>query len=453
MGNLLLRPLRLWVMYLPQLAACYLLGVLGRDVAIVLAARFGWNNSLVADLIMPFAGLCQLGSYVAMFLVIRQAIPALSDQSRRALGSIDLFAGVMVPFLAIYWAWRMFADDWIAFQARAEAYYRMGAVMQASLNNQPVDLDPGAIPVTSIVWGIVIGAFVLRFVLKRLQERLPKWVVFIRAYLDALWVFLVLTVAASNNVGILLNPTAWFKERRIVVWLDTSRAELFAHFKPLEVVWSVFSNALHIAFGGAAVPLIWLAIAGIVYGGGSTATWRGAARRVGGHHGAAVVAKVLPAQELIQKRLSVPESALTKSRELAMSQFGKFRPVADSARTILHGGIVAITLYVLLYLVLAYIDMTGSFYHPQPGPGYLVRWIAWFIGPQPEIFWKVALDVIVALCAALVMSLRICLIASTYAFCLERVEQEAAAAEALAAGPGPVLDYPSDAEFDTAAPH
>mgnify|MGYP000393834446 CR=1 FL=1 len=52
----LLRPLRLFVQYFPQLAAWYLLGVLGRDAAIELAAWAGHDNDVWASLIMPMAG-------------------------------------------------------------------------------------------------------------------------------------------------------------------------------------------------------------------------------------------------------------------------------------------------------------------------------------------------------------------------------------------------------------
>ncbi|MGC7298385.1 hypothetical protein RA988_17895, partial [Mycobacteroides abscessus subsp. massiliense] len=104
-GNLLLRPLRLWVMYLPQLAACYLLGLLGRNIVIELAAKYAWNNYLVVDLLMPFAGLARLGSIIAMFLVLRSAIPALAAMPKISLRNVDIFANIVLPFFVIYLAW------------------------------------------------------------------------------------------------------------------------------------------------------------------------------------------------------------------------------------------------------------------------------------------------------------------------------------------------------------
>jgi hypothetical protein len=76
----LLRPFALWWRYLPQLVALYLLGWLGREGAIELAAFVGWDNDVWASLIMPFAGIARLGSYVAMFLVLRPF--QLVDQPR-----------------------------------------------------------------------------------------------------------------------------------------------------------------------------------------------------------------------------------------------------------------------------------------------------------------------------------------------------------------------------------
>ncbi len=82
----------------------------------------GWDNDLWASLIMPFAGLARLGSYVAMFLVLRPAIPALAALPRRSARRIDVFSNVIVPFFAIYLAWKLFAEDWLAFEQRALDY-------------------------------------------------------------------------------------------------------------------------------------------------------------------------------------------------------------------------------------------------------------------------------------------------------------------------------------------
>lgn len=435
----MLRPLRLWVMYLPQLAACYLLGLLGRNIAIELAARFGSENYLWADLLMPFAGLARLGSIVAMFLVLRSAIPALAATPRASLKNLDLFANVVLPFFAIYLAWQMFADDWIAFSAKA------GHRREAThVPGDPIGFDPANLPVSNLVWYLIVGAFILRFAIKIkwIKERIPAWFVLIQVYLDALWVFLALTFSASKGVTLFLKPGEWFKERRIVMWAETTRAELFSHFRPLEIAWSFLTDALSTAFGGAGVPLIWLAIAGIVYGTSNRPSWRGVLRTVAGSQGDVLVDRLAPATERVQSRLSaVPDGARSKARELALSQFGRFRPIVDSARLVLHGGLVVLTGYVLLYLCLSWLDMADSFYRPQMQiGGYLTRGFAWLLGPHPDYFWTGVGPILAAISGILVATLRVCLIASVFAHCVERAESEMMSAPQP--DPDEVLDYP-----------
>lgn len=443
-GNLLLRPLRLWVMYLPQLAACYLLGLLGRNIVIELAAKFGWNNYLVVDLLMPFAGIVRLGSIVAMFLVLKSAIPVLAALPRVSLHNMDIFANIVLPFFVIYLAWKMFADDWLAFERHAQQYRGGPGDPGASL---------GHLPLTNAVWYLIVGAFIIRYLikLKWVKARTPSWFPLFQVYLDALWVFLALSFAASKGVTFFLNPTGWFKERRVVVWVEHMRAELFSHFRPLEIGWKLLTSVWDIAWGAAAVPLIWLAIAGIVYGSTNRASWRGVLRRVAGPQGDSFVDRLLPAHQRVQSGLSgISDQAKDKTKELALSQFGRARPIVDSARLVLHGGLITLSTYVLLYLCLSWLDMSDSFLRAQRQEGgYLTRGFAWVLGPHPAYFWDAVSPVLVALTGVLIGSLRVCLIASTFAHCVERAEAEIVEAENEAANSDKsadeIVDYPLDA--------
>ncbi|SKQ75383.1 hypothetical protein [Mycobacteroides abscessus] len=440
-GNLLLRPLRLWVMYLPQLAACYLLGLLGRNIVIELAAKYAWNNYLVVDLLMPFAGLARLGSIIAMFLVLRSAIPALAAMPKISLRNVDIFANIVLPFFVIYLAWKMFQDDWLTYEQKA-MWHRVGAHM--TTGTRVVNL--GDVPVTNYVWVLIAGAFVLRMLLnlKAIKHRLPGWFVFIRVYLDALWVFLVLSFSASKGVNFFLSPSAWFKERRIVVWLDEMRSELFSHFRPLEVLWTFVSDAWQIIWGAAAVPLIWLAIAGIVYGSSSNASWRGVLRRLAGVDGQVVADRLAPTREQVQRRVAgrVSEQTRDKAKDWLLSQFGSAKPIVDSARLVLHGGLILLSAYVLVYLCLAWLDMSDSFLTTQMQVGgYLTRGFAWVLGPHPLSFWNGVAPVLTAISGVLVASLRVCVITSVFAHCVEKAEAEAAALH-----DNEVVDYPADSD-------
>ena len=422
----LLRPFDLWWRHFPQLAAIYLLGWLGRKGAIELAAYVGWDNDVWASLIMPFAGLARLGSYIAMFLVLRPAIPALAALPRRSARSVDVFANIIVPFFAIYLAWKLFAEDWLDFETAALDYRVDEAVTNALATGQANDFHPDQLPVSTITWVIIASALVLRYVLGRLKDKLPGWMIAVRVYVDTLWVFLALSFAASQGVSFLVKPDQWIAQRRIVVWFNETRAELFSHFQPLESLWDAAMAVLRTVFGGATLPLLWLAVAGIIYG-VSMPGWRGAARRVVGAHADKVFDRAAASREKFsERRWDVPRTVGEKIREWALGKLGNYSTIADSSRLILHGGVLAISLYVLGYLGLAWLDMAGAFYHPEVGNGYLFRFIAWLFGPHPLAFWHGFADTISLVSHLIVEPLRVCLIASTVAYCLEQVQSEEA---------------------------
>ncbi len=419
----------LYVQYWPQLAACYLLGLLGGRGAIELAAWAGHDNDLWASLIMPLAGIARLGSYVAMFLVLRHGVPVLAALPRRPLRQIDLFATVIVPFFAIYLAWQMFREDWLAFESRA-LDYRIGEAMATP---GAAELHPDALPVTATTWVVIGLALAARYALSWWGERLPRWVLAVRVYIDALWVFLVLTLSVNHGVTILLDPAGWLAQRRIVVWFNDSRDALFAHARPLEVIWDAVTWALSTVFGGAAVPLVWLAVAGIVYGVTAGADWRATARQFARDRASSLPARQAERSKRVQagwKRL--PGKVRRELGDYAGSQLGKFTPIADSARVLVHGGAFALALYVLGYLVLAWLDMSGSFYRAQLGSGTLFRAMAWVLGPHPQTFWNGVYDALTLTSHLIVEPLRICLIVVTLGYCLQR--RPAAATPAAESG-------------------
>lgn len=410
-----LRPFVLCLRYWPQLAACYLLGLLGRRGAIELAAWAGWDNDVWAALIMPLAGLARLGSYVAMFFVLRRAIPALAALPSRSARSIDVFSTVIVPFFAIYLAWKLFAEDWIAFEAQA-LEYRIGDAM---MTPGPVELHPETLPVSNLTWALIFAALVARYVLSRFKDRMPGWVIAIRVYVDALWVFLGVSFAASKDLKIVLNPTGWLSERRIVVWFSETRAELFSHLRPLEALWDTATWAVSTVFGGATIPLLWLAVAAIVYGVTIPEDWRGAARRVAGQRAHWVFERAAREKRVRQRWSQLPDVHRAEARDWMLSRLGNYRTITDAARLILHGGVLALSLYVLGYLGLAWLDMAGSFYRPEVRAGYLFRGAAWVLGPHPKSFWDWAQPAMVLASHLIIEPLRVCLIASTVAYCVE----------------------------------
>jgi len=412
----LLRPFALWWRYFPQLAALYLLGVLGRRAAIGLAALVGYDNDLWTSLIMPFAGLARLGSYVAMFLVLRPAIPALAALPRRSARRIDVFTNIIAPFFAIYLAWQLFAEDWLAFEQRALDY----RVNEAMLSPGVTELHPDSLPGGSVTVVLIFTALVIRYVLGNFKDQLPDWMIAIRVYVDALWVFLTASFAASQGLTFFLNPTSWLAERRIVVWFNEIRAGLFSHLTLLESTWDVVTWALKTAFGGATIPLLWLAIAAIIYGVAQPKDWRGAAQRLVGPRADRVFDRTAAAQKRLRARWSkLPDVRRDEARGWFRSRLGNYQYIADSARLILHAGVFALSLYVL-----AYLD------RPEIRTGYLLRGVAWLFGPHPLTFWKGVIDTLAEIIHLIMEPLRVCLIASVAGYCLEQVPKRAPTAQA-----------------------
>ncbi|MGB5110718.1 MAG: hypothetical protein WBO08_03500 [Mycobacterium sp.] len=422
-----LAPVTLCLRYFPQLAACYLVGWVLRVGVIEWAARVGYDDDLWASLIMPLAGMARLGSYVAMFLVIRQGIPALAGLPTRSARQIDIFATVIVPFFAIYLAWQMFREDWLAFEYTA-APYRAGKAMTTI---GPTELNPEMLPVGMGTLVIIGAALVARFGLGRLKERMPTWLLPVQVYLDTLWVFLVLTFSASQGVTLLINPSAWLAERRIVVWFNETRESVFSHLQLLESAWNAVMWALSTVFGGAAVPLIWLAVACIVYGATPKADWHAAARRMGGDRAGRWIDRSTPTRTRLSTRWKrVPGKVRTEVRDQFTGQIGKFKPIADSAHVIVSGGLLALSLYVLGYLGIAWLDMSGSFFRPQIGSGYLFRGMGWLLGPHHITFWFGIWDLMGLISQTIIEPLRICLIGTTLAWCLGRYASAAVPATA-----------------------
>lgn len=189
-------------------------------------------------------------------------------------------------------------------------------------------------------------------------------------------------------------------------------------------LWDAAILVLRTVFGGATIPLLWLAVAGIIYG-VRVPDWRGTARRVVGDRADRVFDRAAAGRKRFDERgWHVPTTAGERIREWVSGRLGDYKTIVDSARLILHGGVLAISLYVVGFLVLAWLDMAGAFYHPEVSIGYLFRFVAWLFGPHPLSFWNGFADTIALVSHIIVEPLRVCLIASTVAYCLEQVRTE-----------------------------
>ena len=283
------------------------------------------------------------------------------------------------------------------------------------------ELRPETLPVSTGTWALIFAALALCYALSRFKDHLPGWMIAVRVYVDALWVFLGVSFAASKDLTFFINPTGWLSERRIVVWFNETRADLFSHLRPLEALWDTVTWTVSTVFGGATIPLLWLAVAAIVYGVTMPEDWRSAARRLAGQRADRVFDRAAQDKRVRERWSQVPDVHRAEARDWVLARLGNYRTITDAARLILHGGVLALSLYVLGYLGLAWLDMAGSFYRPEVRAGYLFRGAAWVFGPHPAAFWDFVRPTLIFVSHLIIEPLRICLIASTVAYCLENV--------------------------------
>lgn len=383
---------RLFAARWPELIAIFLAGWTVRFLLIRFAGSLANIDPLLGLLVVPIAVLARLASYVAMFLVLRTAMPNFMTLSEARLTKAgkppQRFAQVLsssiLAFFIVFATWNMMREDFIAY---ASASVEQWNPFEPGTNEAGSSL---AVDATGVTIMMVVIAFSLRFLIKKFAERLPRWTSYLAVYLEALWVFIVVFAAQRVITGLV----EWLTTRVIVVWaLDLIDAAKVA-FAPLR--WTLDAGAWLIGQGGLLIvlPLAWLALAGIVY---SNAL---ALDRVSVAETTGIAATVR------QKYERVPASLRKRIVSLMGDLIDRWRPIADSARLIWGAGIIAVALFVLAYAVL------------DTSTLWLLQGVYQLLGPH-ELGWWFAVDNQTSLVAdSLIEPLRLCLIAATYDFCL-----------------------------------
>lgn len=354
---------RLLVRNLPALMVFFLAGWALNYLLIRFAGYVANIDPLLGELVLPLAVLVRIASYVAMFLVLRPGKNFLEALSTSIL-----------PFLIVFATWGMLHDDWVG--------YSLAQLEQRGDSEVPLFVQLG--PVTIAV---VVVAFVLRFLLNKYRERLPRWFGFIGAYLEAVWLFIAVDVL-SQLFGLV---SGWVETRRVVVWfngvIDSAR-ELFA-----PIGWIADGLGWILAQAGTVLglPLAWLTLAGIVY---AVTT----VRRTPHERMLALGRRWARLPRVVRKRLA----------EFASDLAGRWVPIATSVRLLWAGGIITIGLFVLAYAVL------------DTSTLWLRFGIDRLIGPH-ELAWWFGSDAVIGLAIdAVVEPLRISLIAAAWGYFLLR---------------------------------
>jgi hypothetical protein len=419
--TILRRAVSLWWQTWPWLAAIYLVGWFLRYWTLHLAIHVGLiHGDFAGSLILPLAPMIRLLTYLAMFLVIRSVATGLQGvetDGEEAQGIFDVVMTAILPFLVIYTAWKLVIEDYYIYTSNVMHK------MVSDLNTAGAErMTSSAIGVK--LWGAILIAFILRQVLARFRERLPRWTMIVATYLEVVWLYF--TFKASFVV--LFGSPKWIRERRIVVWMGGVRDQAFAHASWLRPWWNEAGTVLGSVASVLALALAWLAIGSVVYGTPFTPTWA-SARRVflGERAGTAVGTVIDRGRAVAQPRWQrVPAEIRRRIAEFARSQLGRFGPIADAWRLILHAGALPIAFFVLAYTALVLLAPSGAYFNRTVTDGYLWRGVALLIGPHDWPWWQTYDEIIRALIGAVVDPLRISLVAATYWFCVDRIRIEQA---------------------------
>ena len=413
MLSILGQTLRLAAARWPVLLAWYLAGWLGRYLAIELAATLGATNALLGLLVMPLAILARLASFIGMFLVLRDSMPAFSDLKRSGLDDVDrtqprgaraaqvydIFLVSIVPFFAFYAAWKFLGEDTVA--------YAISSLAKIDVFDE--DYTPGGrVLDVQVNWAsitAIIVAFAARYLIKRYQAKLPKWTPIVSVYLEAVWVYLTILLI-STYLG---QVNSWVASRSAVEWVATVRSDITAVFAPIGWVWGGVEWAIAETGGLVLLPLSWLALAGIVYG-RALAAPTVAFRPRGRYYDSART-----------RFAALPSTVTRRFTDIGGDFLGRWKPLGNALVLIWRAGVVPMGLFVLAYTVLEAASSWGFLAGVQ------------LIGAHELQSWWATFDQILGFgIDAVLEPLRICLIAAGYDFCLRKLEERRDEAEAAA---------------------
>ncbi len=424
-----MRTVRVWWRLLPHLVCLSLLGWFGFQACLRVAAIAAPANAFVALFIVSAGLLSVLAATVACLAIAGRLLhmEELSPEVRVTQPVLQQVAVTILPFLGIY----------AVFNTVQRAADRLvtNAVLVNGLGSD--GLTDKLNPLSSLENGvelvvIVVVAYLVRRGLDLLHERtgigaLGLGAAFIEGF------FMLLVILSGSKL--LATGWSWLGDRAVAGWLqvpwDGLRAvgDLIRIDLPQIVAdaWTfVVETAWPAVVTAVGAPVLWLAVAALVYGTGVLSLaelWR---------KGRPLTAAV-PLTRRQQRRAHLAEARLATGSgrgrrlglELSEAFLGdvddKYLPTLQSLRLILKAGVPTLSSLIVLYAVTQVLgDLVEA--------GFVLA-----IGGRPLTAW-LGLEVVAgALRVAVVEPLRVSLLAVTFGVCLERFRAQAGAAAPLPA--------------------
>ncbi|MBV0919239.1 hypothetical protein KC238_18445 [Mycobacteroides chelonae] len=432
-ADLLRRTGILWWRCWPRLVAIYLVGWLTRYGALKLAIFVSIHvGGLWGDLVFPLVPLARLLTYVAMFWVVRGAVTNARASWTEATNTV---LRAILPVFVLFTAWKLHLEDRAGYlNVRYLEYYgsTMDGLSSAKTSEQ---INQYLSPTDWRIYAVIGIAFAIRMLLTRFREKLPTWTQLLALYLEATWVLLLVTAAADKLFG----TPEWIKERRVVVWYLNEKESLLANLGPFRHLWEWATQFTAAAIPAVLIPLTWIAIAAAIYGIQAMGTWSTSGHAfLGEKHATRVANAGQSVMGRVRPRWSrVPSGIQARTTEFARGFLGILEKLADSIRVTLHGGPLIVATYVFAFMFLVFLYPSGSYYEPQVGEGFIWRAAVNLLGPQELSWWSVYGQVFIVAIGSFIEPVKVCLVAATYGYCLERYSlAHASQAETRNALPG-----------------
>ena len=402
----------------PALAAWFLAGWIARLLLLRLAGALGNVEALYGLLVLPLAVIARLASYVGMFLTLRESLPTLRTEfevagfAARARRIGDTLSASILPFFVIYAAWSLIKADVVD--------YTRSSLDQIDFDTVVAGKTALSVPLDLVSISVIVGALVLRWLLRRFDARLPRWTAAIGVYLEGLWVLLTLLVLRT----VIAQVPDWLSTRRMFAPL----VDLIDQLRTSDLARVVLDALGWIAArlgDSVALPLAWLALAGTVYAGAL------ALRRVWRPRAASAVG---------ERWAGLPRWARRAMGFVFGGLSDRWGPIATSGALIGRAGLVPLGVYALLFAVV------------QSLSGWLQTGVNRLLGPHPLAWWSATDGPIGLVLDLITVTVQLALVAATFDYCLRQAEllPTAAPVDALAEAPISSPEGSSGAPADAA---
>lgn len=393
----------LLVRYWPALLIWFLLADLAHRGALYVSAWVGVRHHLAGLFILPTVVLASLVTYVVMFLILRRSLEnhqrAVADGALAQEGVnpgedhrlLEAVLQALLPFLAFYFAWKYFAQDGIAYAARA-----LDFATETVFNKHPLDADVIQFTGSHILIAAAI-VYVIRLVVKKLPDadRAPLRIgrIVLAGYLECLWLFLAVFGLAGTA-----DPGKWLRSRVVVVHIvdgwGAGVDHVFGIDNSFRHSYDAVAGGFHLVitdlWSSAVQPLMWLTIVAVIYG-----------RQLPDPEG-----PIVGENARLARAGAVASRTPNLLRYLALTITqdwrGRWVPVAKAFRLATHSGFLPFLAYVLAYALL------------DAACGWFWLGLRELIGPHDIAWWQFVYPPVSTGIDGLRTILRVCLLAAVY---------------------------------------